>query len=186
MLSQQEVADRAGTSLFTIQRIERGEGNVRPKTGRGVAAALGVEVEELLPKAQSPLPLEYEPTEPQRARIEGARGIDEAARAFNEAFKQGMEHPGALEVALEAAKLQAKQDAQAANRALESGRQQTYFMRHENDALTYLMQLDKEELASALLDMGSIAVEWEARSKARSGLKESEGSSEAAARSASA
>lgn len=58
MLSQQEVADRAGTSLFTIQRIERGEGNVRPKTGRGVAAALGVPIEELLPKAQSPLPLE--------------------------------------------------------------------------------------------------------------------------------
>jgi transcriptional regulator with XRE-family HTH domain len=55
MLSQQEVADRAGTSLFTIQRIERGEGNVRPKTGRAVAAALGVPIEELLPKAQAPL-----------------------------------------------------------------------------------------------------------------------------------
>jgi len=56
MLSQQEVADRAGTSLFTIQRIERGEGNVRPKTGRGVATALAVPIEELLPLAQSPLP----------------------------------------------------------------------------------------------------------------------------------
>jgi transcriptional regulator with XRE-family HTH domain len=57
MLSQQEVANRAGTSLFTIQRIERGEGNVRPKTGRGVAAALGIPIEELLPKkAQAPSP----------------------------------------------------------------------------------------------------------------------------------
>jgi transcriptional regulator with XRE-family HTH domain len=55
MLSQQEVADRAGTSLFTIQRIERGEGNVRPKTGRRVAVALGVPIEELLPKVQAPL-----------------------------------------------------------------------------------------------------------------------------------
>jgi transcriptional regulator with XRE-family HTH domain len=55
MFSQQEVADRAGTSLFTIQRIERGEGNVRPRTGRGVAAALGVPIEELLPKAQAQL-----------------------------------------------------------------------------------------------------------------------------------
>jgi transcriptional regulator with XRE-family HTH domain len=54
MLSQQEVADRAGTSLFTIQRIERGEGNVRPKTGRAVAAALGVSIEELLPKGEAP------------------------------------------------------------------------------------------------------------------------------------
>jgi transcriptional regulator with XRE-family HTH domain len=56
MLSQQEVADRAGTSLFTIQRIERGEGNVRPRTGRGVAAALGIPIEELLPKVQAPSP----------------------------------------------------------------------------------------------------------------------------------
>jgi transcriptional regulator with XRE-family HTH domain len=56
MLSQQEVADRAGTSLFTIQRIERGEGNVRPRTGRGVAAALVIPIEELLPKVQAPSP----------------------------------------------------------------------------------------------------------------------------------
>ena len=55
MLSQQELADRAGVSLFTIQRIERGEGSVRPKTGRAVARALGVQVEDLYPKAQAPL-----------------------------------------------------------------------------------------------------------------------------------
>jgi transcriptional regulator with XRE-family HTH domain len=64
MLSQQEVADRAGTSLFTIQRIERGEGNVRPKTGRGVAAALGIPIEELLPKVQAPLFRELPEQEP--------------------------------------------------------------------------------------------------------------------------
>jgi transcriptional regulator with XRE-family HTH domain len=57
MLSQQELADLAGVSLFTVQRIERGEGSVRPKTGRAIANALGVTVEELLPqgKAQAPL-----------------------------------------------------------------------------------------------------------------------------------
>ena len=54
MLSQQELADRAGVSLFTIQRIERGEGSVRPKTGRAVAKALGVAVEDLLPKVPAP------------------------------------------------------------------------------------------------------------------------------------
>jgi transcriptional regulator with XRE-family HTH domain len=56
MLSQQELAERAGVSLFTIQRIERGEGSVRPKTGRAIASALGVGVEELIafPKAPSP------------------------------------------------------------------------------------------------------------------------------------
>ena len=56
MLTQQELADRADVSLFTVQRIERGEGTVRPKTGRAIAEALGVGVETLLGKAQAPLP----------------------------------------------------------------------------------------------------------------------------------
>jgi transcriptional regulator with XRE-family HTH domain len=83
MLSQQEVADRAGTSLFTIQRIERGEGNVRPKTGRGVAAALGIPIEELLPKAQAPLfrePPEQEPPEERRFSRFSEAIIDAAAK----------------------------------------------------------------------------------------------------------
>jgi transcriptional regulator with XRE-family HTH domain len=181
MLSQQEVADRAGTSLFTIQRIERGEGNVRPKTGRGVAAALGVEVEELLPKAQSPLPLEYEPAEPQRARIEEAQDIDEAARIFEEAIKERMEHPGALDAALEAAKRQAAHDSQAAYRARESGRVQLSSLRHEKDTVAYLMQLDKEEVASALLNMASMVVALKTQSECGA-----ETASEAASRSASA
>ena len=82
MLSQQEVADRAGTSLFTIQRIERGEGNVRPKTGRGVAAALGVPIEELLPKAQAPLFRELHEQEPAEERREHQR-----AAAVRDAFE---------------------------------------------------------------------------------------------------
>jgi transcriptional regulator with XRE-family HTH domain len=178
MLSQQEVADRAGTSLFTIQRIERGEGNVRPKTGRGVATALGVPVEELLPKVQSPLPLEYEVTEPRRAR-----DIDEAAKIFEENIRQRVEQPGALEVALEAAGLQAKQDAQAANRTLASEgiQQPAYFKDYENDAVAYLMQLDKDKLASALLDMAAMVVQLKARPE-----RGSEASSEATARSAPA
>jgi transcriptional regulator with XRE-family HTH domain len=93
MLSQQEVADRAGTSLFTIQRIERGEGNVRPKTGRGVAAALGIPIEELLPKAQVPLfrePPEYELLDERRAEATG-RSAEERVEISN-ALAESIEH----------------------------------------------------------------------------------------------
>lgn len=77
MLSQQELADRGGVSLFTVQRIERGEGSVRPKTGRAIAAALGVGVEDLLPKAQVPLPFENAAV-PERSleELHSAAGLD--------------------------------------------------------------------------------------------------------------
>ncbi|MDP9480002.1 MAG: helix-turn-helix domain-containing protein, partial [Actinomycetota bacterium] len=47
-------------SLFTVQRIERGEGAVRPGTARAIAKALGVTPEDLAdaPKADAPLSLE--------------------------------------------------------------------------------------------------------------------------------
>ena len=93
MLSQQEVAERARTSLFTIQRIERGEGNVRPKTGRGVAAALGIPVEELLPKAQAPLlwePPEHELLDERRAEATG-RSAEERVEISN-ALAGSIEH----------------------------------------------------------------------------------------------
>jgi len=93
MLSQQEVAERAGTSLFTIQRIERGEGNVRPRTGRGVAAALGVPIEELLPKAQAQLfrePPEHELLDERRAEVTG-RSAEERVEISN-ALAESIEH----------------------------------------------------------------------------------------------
>jgi transcriptional regulator with XRE-family HTH domain len=129
MLSQQELANSAGTSLFTIQRIERGEGNVRPKTGRGVAAALGVSIEELLPIAQAPLFQEQPEHEPPKQRRRDA-----------------------YELALDASKRQALQDSQGARRALASeGRPQTYFKRHENKAVMELSKYPADELADALL-----------------------------------
>ena len=97
MLSQQELADLAGVSLFTVQRIERGEGSVRPKTGRAIAEALGVRVEDLLGKAQAPLP-DFE---------------DE--RRTPEAFEQ------ALARILEPVRTEALREQQAANRLHASG-----------------------------------------------------------------
>ena len=58
----------------------------------------------------------------------------------------------AYELARDAARRQAAQNRQAANRALESGRPQTYFMRHENDAAMDLSMYPSDELAGALLE----------------------------------
>jgi biotin operon repressor len=45
MLSQEELAERAGISRFTV----------RPKTGRELAKALGVAIEELYEESARPL-----------------------------------------------------------------------------------------------------------------------------------
>jgi transcriptional regulator with XRE-family HTH domain len=139
MLSQQEVADRAGTSLFTIQRIERGEGNVRPKTGRGVAAALDIPIEELLPKAQAPLFRESPEQPPEERRAD------------------------AFDVALDAARRQAVQDRQAFNRTVESERAQTYFKRYENAGAMELLKYPADELAGALLEAAGRCIELESK-----------------------
>jgi transcriptional regulator with XRE-family HTH domain len=149
MLSQQEVAERAGTSLFTIQRIERGEGNVRPKTGRGVASALGVSIEEILPKAQAPLFQEQPEHEPAEQR----RG-------------------DAYELALDAARRQAVQARQAANRALASSRAQAYFMRHENEAVVELLKYPADELAGVVMAFARRCVEFENERTAEASRKE--------------
>ena len=47
-LSQQELAERAGTTQETISRLERGHHHARGSTLRGLAEALGVEPSELM------------------------------------------------------------------------------------------------------------------------------------------
>lgn len=110
MLTQQELADRADVSLFTVQRIERREGAVRPKTGRAIAAALGVGVEALSGKAQAPLP-----------------DFEDERREYT------------ADELLEDFRRQIKQDAEARARLIASeGVPQTYFARHYNDAVEKL------------------------------------------------
>jgi hypothetical protein len=53
------------------------------------------------------------------------------------------------------------QDRQAATRALESGRAQGYFMRHENEAAMELLRYPADELAGALLEATRRYVELE-------------------------
>jgi excisionase family DNA binding protein len=67
------------------------------------------------------------------------------------------------EVALEAARRQLTQDRQAAARAFESERPQTYFMRHDNEAIARLMQYSPDELADSLLELARGYVELQER-----------------------
>ncbi len=79
MLSQQELAEKMGVSLFTVQRIERGEGGVRPSTGRKLAAALRVEPGELLveaAQATAPKAAQHEPRLLDTANLARALNLD--------------------------------------------------------------------------------------------------------------
>jgi len=57
-VSQARLAVTAGMDPATLNRIEQGKGNPNLKTLEKLADALGVEVAELFPKAQAPLPLD--------------------------------------------------------------------------------------------------------------------------------
>ena len=72
-MSQQDTADESGVSLFTVQRIERGEGAVRPGTARAIARALGVTPDELAEEPAAPK------AEPPRELVEpGAGDIEDS------------------------------------------------------------------------------------------------------------
>jgi transcriptional regulator with XRE-family HTH domain len=57
-LSQQGLADASGVNKATINQIERGRRSPNARTLEKLAGALSVEIADLFPKAQSPLPLE--------------------------------------------------------------------------------------------------------------------------------
>src|SRR5918997_2368421 len=58
--SQTRLAVEAGMSVSGVSMIESGHRNLTTTTLAKLAKALGVEVGELFPKAQAPLPLEPE------------------------------------------------------------------------------------------------------------------------------
>jgi transcriptional regulator with XRE-family HTH domain len=72
-LSQQGLADAARVNKATINQIERGRRSPNVETLEKLAAALGVEVADFFPKAQSALPLEERPR---------ARDIEVVGEAF--------------------------------------------------------------------------------------------------------
>jgi transcriptional regulator with XRE-family HTH domain len=66
-LSQQGLADSSGVNKVTINHIEQGKANPSVSTLDKLARALDVEVGDFFPKAQAPLPLDWD--------INPARGI---------------------------------------------------------------------------------------------------------------
>jgi transcriptional regulator with XRE-family HTH domain len=137
-LSQQGLADASGVNKATINQIERGRRSPNVDTLEKLADALTVEIADFFPKAQAPLFREP----PERDFPEERRG-------------------DAYDVALDAARRQAVQDRQAASRALESSRAQSYFIRHENEAAMELLKYPADELAGALLEATGRYVELE-------------------------
>jgi excisionase family DNA binding protein len=74
---------------------------------------------------------------------------------------QEEQRPEISDLALAAARHQAEQDKQAAARAIDSERPQTYFMRHENDAVHRLLDYPADELAGAVLELARRCVHLE-------------------------
>jgi len=111
-------------SPSAVSQIETGRRSPTAASMSKLAAALEVEVAALFPLAQAPLP---DPVQERREDV--------------------------LDLALEAARRQAIQDIQAANRAASSERAQAYFMRHDNEAMHRLLEYPADELAPAVLEL---------------------------------
>src|SRR5215204_5277344 len=122
-LTQAELAFYSKTSQPTINQIETGKRNPSAETLIKIANALGVEVVDLFPKAQSQLSLE-----------ELAAGTP------------------LLEKVLDAARQDAKKKAQASNRAVSSeGRTQVRFASAEDRVRTELRSLGPDALFEGLV-----------------------------------
>jgi transcriptional regulator with XRE-family HTH domain len=70
--SQPKLAVEAGVAVSGVSQIENGKRSPNSSTLMKLAAALDVEVADLFPKAQSPLPLE------DRLRVQGSAVLGEA------------------------------------------------------------------------------------------------------------
>ncbi len=129
---QAKLAVEAGMAPSTVNQIENGKRSPSASSLNKLAGALAVEAADLFPKAQAALP-----------DFEDARRED------------------VYDMVLTAARRQAEQDRQAAARALESDRPQTYFMRHDNEAMVRLLEHPPEEIAGTLVEMARRCVELE-------------------------
>jgi transcriptional regulator with XRE-family HTH domain len=91
--SQAKLAGETGMGVSSVSQIETGVRNPSAATLWKIAAALDVEMADLFPKAQSPLPLDYESSEPRRALANGQSELDQAAaEAFRASVERAMDY----------------------------------------------------------------------------------------------
>jgi transcriptional regulator with XRE-family HTH domain len=137
-LTISELAERAGVSRDTISHAEKGRHGLQATTLHKIARALGKAPSELLAEEER-----LAPKEESRSSLEPS---------FNDVLEDERRE-AIYDVVMDAARRQAKQDRQAATRAVESERPQTYFMRHENEAVVRLLKYPAGELADALMEL---------------------------------
>ena len=141
-----ELAERASVSRDTISHAEKGRHGLQATTLHKIARALGKTPSELLAEEERLAP-----------KLESRSSLEPS---FNDVLEE--ERLEAIsDIVLSAAKRQAEQDRQAAARAVESDRPQTYFMRHENEAMIRLLQHPPDEVADALFEMARRVVQLE-------------------------
>lgn len=145
-LTISELAERAGVSRDTISNAEKGRHGLQATTLHKVARALGKVPSELLAEEERLTP-----------KVESRSSLEPS---FNDVLEEERRE-AIYNIALNAARRQAEQDGQAATRAIESERPQTYFMRHENEAIIRLLEHPTDELAGTLIEMARRVVQLE-------------------------
>lgn len=145
-LTISELAERAGVSRDTISNAEKGRHGLQATTLHKVARALGKVPSELLAEEERLTP-----------KVESRSSLEPS---FNDVLEEERRE-AIYNIALNAARRQAEQDRQAATRAIESERPQTYFMRHENEAIIRLLEHPTDELAGTLIEMAQRVVQLE-------------------------
>jgi transcriptional regulator with XRE-family HTH domain len=127
--SQRDLARETGVNTDTISGIETGQHEPRPSTLRKLAEGLGIEVRDLFMEAA--LPKAPAPSTPGQLKEE--RPIFDLV------------HDAVLK--------QAEQNRQAFTRAAESELPQTFWMRHENDAMQRLVEYNPGDVAEAYIEL---------------------------------
>jgi transcriptional regulator with XRE-family HTH domain len=145
-LTISELAERAGVSRDTISNAEKGRHGLQATTLHKLATALGKAPSELLAEEERLAP-----------KVESRSSREPS---FNDVLEEERRE-AIYDLALDAARRQANQDIQAANRALSSGRVQAHFSRHHNEATHRLLEYTPGELAEAVLELADRCIELE-------------------------